>query len=197
MDRLKPIPTNGGDWFEKFGEIWSAQVAELKQTFGERIEDVRMPNSYPTDVPVVYVQKDAIIDVLKYCRDTATFGYSFLADLTATDEESDRRFEVVYQLFCPVRHNRFRLKAKVGENDEIPTATGLWPAADWLEREVWDMFGVRFSGHPDLRRILMDARWEGHPLRKDYPLRGYQSFVEPEPIEESALREYPRKGADQ
>lgn len=190
MDVRNPIPTNGGYWLEKFGETWTAQVAQLKQAFGERIEKVRMPGVDATDVPIVYVNKSAVIDVLKYCKEQPAFAYNFLADLTATDEEADPRFEVVYNLYSTTKNYRFRIKTQVAEGESVPTLTGVWPAADWLEREVWDMFGVKFEGHPDLRRILMDVRWVGHPLRKDYPLKGYQSFTEPEPIDESALRAY-------
>lgn len=197
MDIRTPVATNGGDWLEKFGVTWKAQVAELQRVFGERIVEVRMPGEYPTDVPIVYVNRAAIVDVLRHCRDQESFDYRFLSDITATDEESEPRFEVVYNLYSPTRYNRFRLKVRVAEGEAVPTAVELWPAADWVEREVWDMFGIRFEGHPDLRRILMDARWQGHPLRKDYPLRGYQSFTEPEQIEESALRTYSRKGTPQ
>ena len=106
------------------------------------------------------------------------FEYGFLSDLTATDEEIAPRFEMVYNLFSTRHKWRIRLKVRVREDEEVPTAIPVWPGANWAEREVWDMYGIRFKGHPDLRRILMDERWEGHPLRKDYPLRGYQIFTD-------------------
>ncbi len=182
MDIRTPIPTNYGDWITKWGETWKSQVATLQQKFGDRIEEVRMPPDYPTDVPIVYVKKEAIIDVLSFMKTDPSFDYNFLSDITATDEEAEPRFEVVYNLFSNAKLWRIRLKVRVRDGEEVPTATGLWKAANWVEREVYDMFGVKFSGHPDLRRILMDYRWVGHPLRKDYPLRGYQIFPDAAPV---------------
>lgn len=187
MDIRTSIPTNGGDWLAKFGEAWKTQAEQLKQKFGEAIEVIRMPPGYPTDVPIVYVKKDSIIQVLQFLKAEPGFEYGFLADITATDEEADPRFEVVYNLRSINRHWRIRIKVRVRENEEVPTAVGVWPGANWAEREVWDMFGIKFAGHPDLRRILMDVRWQGHPLRKDYPLRGYQVFPTPIPIDEKLL----------
>lgn len=187
MDIRKQVPTNYGDWITKFGESWQAQVAQLRQKFGEGIEEVRMPIEYPTDVPILFVRGTELIPVLRFMKSEPGFEYGFLSDITATDEMTDPRFEVVYNLFSPTRFQRIRLKVRVKEGAEVPSATAVWPAANWPEREVWDMFGVRFSGHPDLRRILMDERWEGHPLRKDYPLRGYQIFTEPQPVHPELL----------
>ena len=186
-DAKTPIPTNGGDWLRKFGDTWKSQTEKLKQKFDEKIEEIRMPPDYPTDVPIVYVKKDAIAEVLRFLKAEPEFEYAFLADITATDEESEPRFEVVYNLASPRIGCRIRVKTRVREGEAVPTAVGVWAGANWAEREVYDMFGVKFVGHPDLRRILMDARWKGHPLRKDYPLRGYQIFVEPEKVEKELL----------
>ena len=103
-------------------------------------------------------------------------GYRFLSDVTAVDwHPSEPRFEVVYHLFCHERKERLRLKCRLsGDPPEIATVTTVWRSANWYEREVFDLFGIRFTGHPDLRRILMPEDWEGHPLRKDYPVTGYQ-----------------------
>jgi NADH-quinone oxidoreductase subunit C len=188
-DIRNPVPTLYGDHPQKFGELWKSQVAALRAKFGDAIEEVRMPVEYPTDMPIVYVKRDAIIDVLRFAKTDPALDFGFLSDITATDEEADPRFEVVYHLASMTRHNRLRIKVRVPENVEVPTATALWAAANWAEREVWDMFGVRFSGHPDLRRILMDERWVGHPLRKDYPLRGYQVFTTPEPVHPELLED--------
>jgi NADH-quinone oxidoreductase subunit C len=179
MDIRTPIPTNGGDWLPKFGETWKTQVERLKQTFAADIEQIRMPTDSSTDVPILYVRKDRLIELLRFVKEQSGFEYGFLSDITAIDEESEPRFEVVYNLFSHTTKCRIRIKTRVREGEEVPTAIGVWEGANWAEREIWDMFGIRFQGHPDLRRILMDDRWVGHPLRKDYPLRGYQLFMDP------------------
>jgi NADH-quinone oxidoreductase subunit C len=176
MDINTPVPTIYGNMLEKHGESWKKQVDELRSRFGAAIEEVRFPREYPTEVPIVYVKKESVIAVLEFMKTADGFDYGFLSDITATDEEIDPRFEVVYNLLSHRTMARIRVKTRAAESEEVPTATRIWPAADWLEREVWDMFGVKFTGHPNLRRILLDERWVGHPLRKDYPLRGYQIF---------------------
>ncbi|MBI2711492.1 MAG: NADH-quinone oxidoreductase subunit C [Bdellovibrio sp.] len=187
MDVRKPIATNGGYWLPKFGDLWKTQIEALKAQFGKAIEEVRMPPDYPTDVPIVYVRKDEIVPVLNYLKTDSKMDYGFLADLTATDEQKEPRFEVVYNLFSHSSLCRIRVKVRVADGDEVPTAISVWEGANWAEREVYDMFGVKFRGHPDLRRILMDIRWVGHPLRKDYPLKGYQVFADAEPVDPTLL----------
>ena len=173
MDIRKHIP--------KELDQWKVQIQGLQEKFGQAIEEVQMPVVTPTDVPIVFVKKAKIIDILSFLKSERGFEYSFLSDLTATDESPESlRFHVVYNLYAIDHGMRIRLKVRLAEGEEVDTATVVWPAANWLEREVWDMFGVKFTGHPDLRRILMDGRWEGFPLRKDYPLRGYQIFPTPE-----------------
>src|SRR5207248_4851712 len=99
-------------------------------------------------------------------------GYNYLSDLTAVDWLDRRpRFDVVYHLLSLTDFVRFRLKLQTDEGEAVPTVTPLWGAANWAEREVWDLFGIEFAGHPDLRRILMPEDWEGYPLRKDYPVQ--------------------------
>ena len=181
MDIKTPIPSNGGDWLSKFGDAWKAQIAAVKAKFGVAIEEVRMPGEYPTEVPIIYVKKDAVVGLLRFLKTDTQCDYQFLSDLTATDEEVEPRFEVVYNLFSPTKRWRIRVKARVREDESCPTIVPLWAGANWAEREVWDMFGIKFEGHPDLRRILMDERWKGHPLRKDYPIRGYQVFTDSMP----------------
>ncbi len=99
-----------------------------------------------------------------------------MSDLTAVDRYPlEPRFEIVYQLLALERGERLRLKARLpGDDPRIDSITSLWPAADMLEREVFDLFGVHFAGHPNLRRLMMPDDWEGHPLRKDYPVEGYR-----------------------
>lgn len=188
-DVRTPVSTIYGDFSKKYAEIWKSQVQELEQRFGAVIEEVRWPGAYPTDVPIVFVGRESIVDVLRVLKEESAFQYDFLADITATDEEVEPRFEVVYNLASIATGSRIRVKVRARGDEDVPTATAVWAGADWAEREVWDMFGVRFRGHPDLRRILMDERWEGHPLRKDYPLRGYQLFPDTQPINVELLKD--------
>lgn len=187
MDIRTPIPTNGGSWSVKFVDLWKKQAELLKQKFSGTVEEIKMPPQDLTDMPTFYVQKDSIVEILRYLKEDPNFNYQFLSDITATDEEAVPRFYVIYHLFSHQSKSRIRIKTKVGEEEEIPTAVSVWKGANWAEREVFDMFGIKFKGHPDLRRILMDSRWEGYPLRKDYPLRGYQVFSEPEPVHHKLL----------
>jgi NADH-quinone oxidoreductase subunit C len=193
LDVTNPISTNGGDWVAKFGELWKRQITELSEKFTNKvIEEVSFPGEFPTDVPILYVKKESIVEVLRYMKDEPKFKYEFLSDITATDEqgiEEDQgyRFEVVYNLFSHTHLCRIRLKVRVAEGEEVPTAVSVWTGANWAEREIYDMFGVKFNGHPNMRRILMDNRWVGHPLRKDYPIRGYQVFTDAEQVDPRLL----------
>lgn len=185
------IPTNGGNPKEKFGAIWDNQINLLRQKFSSGIQDVLTWPEHPTDIPTIFVAKKDIIDVLSFLKNDAACAYEFLSDITATDEgptAGNARFHVVYHLLSH-KHKfaRIRLKVKLADQESIATATTLWTGANWAEREVWDMFGIKFDNHPNLIRILMDERWVGHPLRKDYPLRGYQSFDTPQPIHPEKL----------
>ena len=111
---------------------------------------------------------------LKFLRDDANCLFKMLVDVTAVDRpEREERFDVVYNLLSLAHNQRVRVKVAAGEETPVPSAVACYSAAGWFEREVWDMFGVRFSGHPDLRRMLTDYGFEGHPLRKDFPLTGY------------------------
>ena len=115
-----------------------------------------------------------ILDVLKHLRDDAACLFVCFVDITATDYPArEKRFDVVYHLLSPRFNRRVRVKAAVGDGETIPSACPLWPSANWFERETYDMFGVLFAGHPDLRRILTDYGFEGHPLRKDFPMTGF------------------------
>ncbi len=174
------VPTTFGDWVPKFGELWKAQISTLRHRFGDDILEARMPPEYPTDVPIIYVKKESILNVLSFMKTDSAFEYNFLSDLTATDESVEPRFELVYNLFSTTKLVRIRLKVRLRDDEEAATAMAVWPGANWAEREIFDMFGIKFAGHPDLRRILMDIRYVGHPLRKDFPLKAYQIFTEPE-----------------
>jgi len=121
---------------------------------------------------VITVQRDRIEDALRLLRDD--HGYQQLVEIAGVDyPQRAERFEVVYMLLSLTRNLRIMIKINAAENTPVPTVTTVWPVADWLEREVFDMYGVIFAGHPDLRRILTDYGFEGHPFRKDFPLTGH------------------------
>lgn len=125
----------------------------------------------------VTVPRDAVVDVCIHLRDNESFD--MLADLCGSDRgpEEDPRFEVNYHLFSTIHHNRLRIKTLLSEDDaKVKTVTTVWKTANWHERETFDLVGVVFEGHPDLRRILLPSDFDGHALRKDYPLRGYEPY---------------------
>jgi NADH-quinone oxidoreductase subunit C len=135
------------------------------------------------DEMTIRVERVALRDVVQYLRDDASLRYNFLSDLTAVDMlrlRDNPRFDVVIQLYSIPRRQRLRIKAGFNDGDPVPSMVPLFQGANWLEREAYDMFGIVFEGHPDLRRMLLPDDWdEGHPLRKDYPLRGYREYVQP------------------
>ena len=121
------------------------------------------------DVPLA-----SILDVLAFLKADQSCRFALLVDLTAVDWPGRaKRFDVVYNLLSMYTNRRIRLKVQVGEEEMVPSATAIHPCANWFEREVFDMYGIVFSGHPDLRRLLTDYGFRGHPLRKDFPLTGY------------------------
>ncbi len=127
----------------------------------------------------ILLRKDRIQDICLFLRDEPSLRMDHLADLAAVDYskypgDAGPRFEVVYNMISMVHHHRIRLKVRVTEEDpRVDSISSLWHTADWHEREAFDLMGIKFDGHPDLRRILMPEDWEGHPLRKEYPLKGY------------------------
>jgi NADH-quinone oxidoreductase subunit C len=122
----------------------------------------------------IVAEASRIVDVLTHLRDDAACRFVCFIDITATDYPSRaKRFDVVYHLLSPHFNRRVRVKAGVADGETIASACKVFPSADWFERETYDMFGVLFSGHPDLRRILTDYGFEGHPLRKDFPMTGF------------------------
>ena len=144
-------------------------VLKLKEKFAASIIDVV---EFRGEVTVT-VAKGVIIEVLSFLKQS--LQYNLLTDLTAVDYlgKKEERFMMVYLLYSIPNKDRLRIKTPVTEVEcTIPTATTVWKTANWLEREVFDLFGIKFDGHPDLRRILMTDDWVGHPLRKDYPLQG-------------------------
>ncbi len=135
-----------------------------------------------TDMPTVYVEAAGIVPACAALRDHG--GFSLLIDITAVDYlPREPRYEVVYHLCAPDARRRARLKVKLAAGATVPTLQPVWPAAGWPEREIWDLFGIVFEGHEDLRRILTPDDWEGHPLRKDYPVQVRKTAQTYEPLE--------------
>ena len=139
-------------------------VGEVREAFGE---------------VTVVVPRERIVEICSFLKTAPGLEFNFLSDLCGADRgpEEEPRFEVNYHLFSTTKFHRLRLKVLLAEDDAVvPTVTTVWRTANWHERETWDMFGVRFDGHPDLRRILLPDDWQGHALRKDFPLRGFEPY---------------------
>jgi len=150
-------------------------LGELRKRFGGNILEASAPFGDETAV----IRKDALLQIAEFLRNPP-FAFTMLLDLTCVDYPGrPDRFEMVYHLFSLARSERIRVKLALPEGAAVASLTGLWKNADWLEREAFDMFGVRFEGHPDLRRLFMDEGFDGHPLRKDYPLRKRQPRIPP------------------
>ena len=124
----------------------------------------------------LWVPRETIREVCAFLRDNREVQFNYLTDITAVDwYPAEPRFEVVYHLLSIPRKDRVRLKVRLaGDDPNLESVTPVYPSANYCEREVFDLFGIRFSGHPYLRRIMMPEDWEGHPLRKDYPVEGYR-----------------------
>ncbi len=139
----------------------------------------------------IVVPAELILQTAQHLRDAADAGFDFCSDVTATDwpPRAEGRFDVVYCLYSTRHRHRVRLKVILGEQQPLASVTGIWPAANWLEREVYDLFGVGFTGHPDRRRILMPEDWQGHPQRKDYPLEGPGELLMENPLDWLKLRQ--------
>ena len=153
-----------------------ALIELLKSKVGSLLEDSNL-NLGDAEVRV---DKNKIGEFFKLLKLDSDLKFDFFISVTATDwmDDAEERFEVVYHLMSTVHKHRLRVKAWLPEDDtEIESACEYWKGANFMEREVWDMYGVKFSGHPDLRRILMYDEFEGFPLRKDYPLRGKQPRI--------------------
>lgn len=130
--------------------------------------------SFNDDSVVMTVEASDIVNILTFLRDDARCQYKSMIDLTAVDyPEREKRFEIIYNLLSIRYNTRIVVKVLAAEDEVVPTAVPIYSAANWFEREVWDMYGVFFSDHPDLRRILTDYGFAGHPQRKDFPLTGY------------------------
>ncbi len=164
--------------------LLSAQ--EILERVCGRLADAVTASRVELGDAVVEVPGGRIVEVMRGLRDDEALDFGMLVDLTAVDRSalpdgaSGPRFEVVYQLYSLAKKQRLRVKAAVpSELVEIESVASVWPAANWMEREVWDLYGISFRGHPDLRRILLYESFEGHPLRKDYPKEKRQPLIGP------------------
>jgi NADH-quinone oxidoreductase subunit C len=138
----------------------------------------------------VIVPASHVVRAAEHLRDSPEGAFDYCSDLTATDwPPRAERFDVIYCLYSTRHRHRVRMKVKVADKQPLASVTGVWTAANWLEREVYDMFGVNFTGHPDLRRILMPEDWQGYPQRKDYPLEGPGELLMENPIDWLKLRQ--------
>jgi len=143
-------------------------VTKLKDKFSETIGEAQEFIGQLS----VRVERDRIVEVCEFLRDDAETQFNYLSDVTCVHypDRLDAPFEMVYNLFSIPRNERVRLKVGTNANESVESVTSVWPSANWLEREVYDLFGIQFAGHPDLRRLLLPPDWDGYPLRKDYPL---------------------------
>ena len=146
-----------------------AVAAPLARAFPDAIVDVKQE----VDGPVFYIDPAQIVAVCSYLKESLNFEQ--LAGITGVDWwPAEPRFEVVYLLHSYAENRRARLMVRAAEGEEIESVCPVWRGANWYEREVFDLFGIRFRNHPNLERIMMPADWEGHPLRRDYPIHGYK-----------------------
>ncbi|MFB3924390.1 MAG: NADH-quinone oxidoreductase subunit C [Terriglobia bacterium] len=149
-------------------EPWSNPLLdELQKRFPGVIGEAVIFRNQPS----VTLARESLLAVCEFLKSEEGGGYTLLTDETAVDyPKREKRFDVVYHLYSFQRNDRLRLKLIVGEGEKVPSVVGIWPTANWLEREVFDMFGVEYEGHPDMKRILLPDGWIGHPLRKDYDI---------------------------
>jgi NADH-quinone oxidoreductase subunit C len=151
-----------------------AALRELLDEIAPALGDVLLDSNIVRGELTIRVQASTIARVLSYLRDDPNCQFKLLVDLCGVDyPEREERFEVVYHLLSPRQNHRIRVKVTTDEATPVPSVTGVFSSAMWYEREAWDLYGIYFSDHPDLRRLLTDYGFEGHPLRKDFPQTGY------------------------
>ena len=140
-------------------------VRRFKDRFGDAVREAWLDRKQA----ILVVDRERLVEIAQYARDEEKFN--LLTDLTAVDwPKREKRFDVILNLYSFAKNERLRLKVHAAENELVPSVTSVWGAANWLEREAYDMFGIVFEGHPDLKRILLPDEWQGHPLRKDYDI---------------------------
>lgn len=147
---------------------WTSPLLdELQRRFPGAISEAVIFRNQPS----LNIAKEHLAGICEFLKGESGGAYTLLTDETAVDfPKREKRFDIVYHLYSFTGNNRLRLRVQVGAGEKVPSVTGIWPTANWLEREVFDMFGVEYEGHPDLKRILMPDGWSGHPLRKDYDI---------------------------
>ena len=156
----------------------TSYIDKVKLKFPEIILD---SHSFRGDQTIL-ITKESVLKLFKFLRDEPDLDFKFLMDLTAVDylNRKQDRFEIVYHFYSLKHNSRLRIKAPVSENDcSIDSVSSLWKTANWYEREVWDLYGIKFNEHPDMRRILLYEEFKGHPLRKDYPINKRQPLIGP------------------
>ena len=152
----------------------SEALSSLGSYVRERLADQVLDVTVAYGELTVLVVREAIVDVVQFLRDDANCRFVSFIDVSGADYPArEDRFDVVYHLLSPTKNLRIRVKVRTDEDTPVPSVTSVFPGANWYEREVYDLYGVLFSGHPELRRILTDYGFEGHPLRKDFPLTGF------------------------
>lgn len=151
------------------------QAQYIKENFSDK-ESLTIVEPIRHDNLIIYVKKEKIISLLEFLRDDEKLSFKVLLDVFGADmlEIRSPRFEVIYNLLSLKLNNRITIKVALNDGEEVATASTTFSTANWFEREAFDMYGIKFTNHPDLRRILTDYGFEGHPLRKDFPLTGYQ-----------------------
>lgn len=152
---------------------------KLQQMFSGKVTEIHAQHGDETAI----VTREALIEIVTFVKRNPEFAMNVLMDLTAVDGlwmKWNPRFEVVYHFYSMTKNHRLRIKVKVDEKDlVVPSVSQIYPIGNWFEREIWDMFGIRFEGHPNLKRILMYEEFTGHPLRKDYPINKRQPLIGP------------------
>lgn len=158
----------------------SALVRKIRENFRDDVLETVLFRGEVSHL----IKVTALTSVCDFLKTDRALMMNYIVDVLGVDYYTERpRFEVVYHLYSLSKKHRIRLKVRVDEGGSVPSVTHIWSGANWPEREAYDMFGIIFTGHPDLRRIYMPEDWEGFPLRKDYPLRGYKDKYNPNGVE--------------
>ena len=146
-------------------------VSSLRETIEKRFPSALSDPLIFRGQAGITLSKESVLEVCRFLRDDPEIAYTYPVDVTAVDyPKREKRFEVIYHVYSFVRNDRLRIKVLVGDGESVPSLTGIWAGANWMEREVFDMFGIVFDNHPGLKRILLPEDWVGHPLRKDYDI---------------------------